>query len=67
MKKINVLLLMMLPLLGFSQKIRVFVLAGQSNMNGFGFTKDLPADLNPLKTFTFSRVKQLQTMKPTVA
>lgn len=45
MKKINFLLLLMVPLFGFSQKIRVFVLAGQSNMNGFGFTKDLPSDL----------------------
>ena len=48
MKKLNLLLLLMVPLFCFSQKIRVFVLAGQSNMNGFGFIKDLPSDL---KTF----------------
>lgn len=48
MKKLNLFFLLILPLFCLSQKIRVFVLAGQSNMNGFGFTKDLPSEL---KTF----------------
>ncbi len=38
----------MFSTLFYSQKIRVFILAGQSNMNGFGYNKDLP---NNLKTF----------------
>lgn len=49
MKKFKLLVLFILPLFCFSQKIRVFVLAGQSNINGFGFNKDLPADLKSFK------------------
>lgn len=42
--------LLFLPLLTHSQTtFRLVYLGGQSNMNGFGYTKDLPADLN--KTF----------------
>ncbi|MBI9041308.1 sialate O-acetylesterase [Lutibacter sp.] len=43
------LLFTIFPLLLFSQQkdsIRVFYLGGQSNMEGYGYTKDLPKDLN---------------------
>ena len=45
----NWFLFLMLPLLGFSQvkkdTIKVYFLGGQSNMQGYGFNKDLPNDL----------------------
>ena len=43
------LLAAIFPLMLFSQQkeiIRVFYLGGQSNMEGYGFNKDLPKDLN---------------------
>lgn len=43
--KTKLFLFCLLPVLFFPQKTRVFILAGQSNMNGFGYNKDLPADL----------------------
>ncbi|MEY8759171.1 sialate O-acetylesterase [Chryseobacterium tongliaoense] len=49
MKSLKIFLLLILPILGYSQKIRVFILAGQSNMNGFGYNKDLPNDLKTFK------------------
>lgn len=49
MKKIKILSLCFLPLIFSAQKVRVFVLAGQSNMNGFGYNKDLPDDLKEIK------------------
>ncbi|PQA97724.1 hypothetical protein B0A70_03115 [Chryseobacterium piscicola] len=42
-------LLLLLPTFFYTQKIRVFVLAGQSNMNGFGYNKDLPSNLRAFK------------------
>lgn len=45
MRKLKILTLILLPFLFSAQKIRVFVVAGQSNMNGFGYTKDLPKEL----------------------
>ncbi len=45
----NLYLLLFLPIIGFSQvkkdTIKVFFLGGQSNMQGYGFNKDLPNDL----------------------
>lgn len=49
MKNLKIFLLLFLPALFYTQKIRVFILAGQSNMNGFGYNKDLPNDLKTLK------------------
>lgn len=48
MKNFKILFFLLIPTLFYTQKIRVFILAGQSNMNGFGYNKDLP---NDLKTF----------------
>ncbi len=45
MKNKAFFILMIFPVFVYSQKIRVFILAGQSNMNGFGYNKDLPEDL----------------------
>lgn len=45
----KLMLLLFFPALFFSQKMRVFILAGQSNMNGFGYNKDLPHDLKNYK------------------
>lgn len=59
MKKIQILSLCLLPLIFSAQKVRVFVLAGQSNMNGFGYNKDLPNDLKEIKTYIFFREIQL--------
>jgi len=49
MKNMKLMLLLFFPALFFSQKMRVFILAGQSNMNGFGYNKDLPNDLKNYK------------------
>lgn len=49
MKNLKTFLLLLIPTLFYTQKIRVFVLAGQSNMNGFGYNKDLPNDLKIFK------------------
>lgn len=49
MKNLKIFLLLLLPVLFYTQKIRVFILAGQSNMNGFGCNKDLPNDLKTFK------------------
>lgn len=49
MKNLKIFLLLFLPALFYTQKIRVFILAGQSNMNGFGYNKDLPNDLKTFK------------------
>lgn len=49
MKNLKLFLLLIFPALFYSQKIRVFILAGQSNMNGFGYNKDLPNDLKTFK------------------
>lgn len=48
MKNLKIFFLL-IPTLFYTQKIRVFVLAGQSNMNGFGYNKDLPNDLKTFK------------------
>lgn len=52
MKNLKIFFFLLIPVLFYPQKIRVFILAGQSNMNGFGYNKDLPGDL---KTFIFFR------------
>ncbi|WP_194698880.1 sialate O-acetylesterase [Chryseobacterium caseinilyticum] len=49
MGKLKIFLLLIIPTVFQAQKIRVFVLAGQSNMNGFGYNKDLPKDLKTFK------------------
>lgn len=49
MKNLKIFLFLFLPALFYTQKIRVFILAGQSNMNGFGYNKDLPNDLKTFK------------------
>ncbi|MBT2623276.1 sialate O-acetylesterase [Chryseobacterium sp. ISL-6] len=49
MRNLKIFVLLIFPALLFSQKIRVFILAGQSNMNGFGYNKDLPDDLKSFK------------------
>lgn len=49
MKNLTLFLLILMPALVYSQKIRVFILAGQSNMNGFGYNKDLPDNLKTFK------------------
>ncbi|WP_084681365.1 sialate O-acetylesterase [Chryseobacterium soli] len=49
MKNMKLMLMLFLPALFFGQKMRVFILAGQSNMNGFGYNKDLPSDLKNYK------------------
>lgn len=49
MKNLKIFLFLLLPAIFYTQKIRVFILAGQSNMNGFGYNKDLPNDLKTLK------------------
>lgn len=49
MRNFKIFLFLIFPALLFSQKIRVFILAGQSNMNGFGYNKDLPNDLKTFK------------------
>lgn len=49
MKNLKIFLLLVLPALFYTQKIRVFIVAGQSNMNGFGYNKDLPNDLKTFK------------------
>lgn len=49
MKSLKIFLLILVPTVFYSQKIRVFILAGQSNMNGFGYNKDLPNDLKSFK------------------
>lgn len=49
MKNLKIFLLLLLPTFFYTQKIRVFVLAGQSNMNGFGYNKDLPSNLRAFK------------------
>lgn len=46
--KIKFILFLLLSVVVYSQKTRLFVMAGQSNMNGFGYNKDLPS---ALKTF----------------
>ncbi|WP_117585837.1 MULTISPECIES: sialate O-acetylesterase [unclassified Chryseobacterium] len=45
----KIIILSLMPFLFSAQKMRVFMLAGQSNMNGFGYTKDLPKDLKEFK------------------
>ncbi|MCJ8154607.1 sialate O-acetylesterase [Chryseobacterium sp. SSA4.19] len=45
MNRFKLCLLLLIPSLFYTQQIRVFILAGQSNMNGFGYNKDLPDDL----------------------
>ena len=45
MRNLKIFFLIFIPTLFYTQKIRVFILAGQSNMNGFGYNKDLPNDL----------------------
>ena len=64
MKKFNFVLFTILPLFVFSQKIRVFVLAGQSNMKGFGFTKDLPDDLKSFKDVYIFQGKAVADHEP---
>ncbi len=49
MKNLKIFFFLLIPTLFYTQKIRVFVLAGQSNMNGFGYNKDLPNDLKTFK------------------
>ncbi|WP_051289086.1 sialate O-acetylesterase [Chryseobacterium daeguense] len=49
MRNLKIFLLLILPAFFYTQKIRVFILAGQSNMNGFGYNKDLPNDLKTFK------------------
>lgn len=49
MKHLKIFFLLLIPTLFYTQKVRVFVLAGQSNMNGFGYSKDLPNDLKVFK------------------
>ncbi|MCS3869159.1 hypothetical protein J3D55_002075 [Chryseobacterium ginsenosidimutans] len=49
MKNLKIFFLFLIPALFYTQKIRVFILAGQSNMNGFGYNKDLPDDLKSMK------------------
>jgi hypothetical protein len=49
MKNLKIFFLILIPTFFHSQKIRVFILAGQSNMNGFGYNKDLPNDLKSFK------------------
>lgn len=49
MSKLKIFFLLLIPALFYTQKIRVFILAGQSNMNGFGFNRDLPSDLKTIK------------------
>ena len=49
MKNLKIFLLLLLPTFFYTQKIRVFVLAGQSNMNVFGYNKDLPSNLRAFK------------------
>lgn len=49
MKNLKIFLFLFLPVLFYTQKIRVFILAGQSNMNGFAYNKDLPSDLKTFK------------------
>lgn len=49
MKNLKIFFLILIPTFFYSQKIRVFILAGQSNMNGFGYNKDLPNDLKSFK------------------
>lgn len=49
MKNLKIFFLLLLPTFFYGQKIRVFILAGQSNMNGFGYNKDLPNDLKNFK------------------
>lgn len=51
---VSVLVLMFFPLIVFAQQndgdvVRVFYLGGQSNMDGYGYNRDLPGNLN--KTF----------------
>ena len=50
MKNLFIVILFVLPFTLFGQKskdtIRVFYLGGQSNMEGFGYNKDLPKTLN---------------------
>lgn len=47
MKHIILSIFLIVPLLSFSQEtIRVFFLGGQSNMAGYGYSKDLPDSLN---------------------
>ncbi|MBU3820565.1 sialate O-acetylesterase [Flavobacteriaceae bacterium XHP0103] len=50
MKNLFLAVLFVLPITLFAQKakdtIRVFYLGGQSNMEGFGYNKDLPKELN---------------------
>jgi hypothetical protein len=49
MKNLKIFFLILIPTLFYTQKIRVFILAGQSNMNGFGYNKDLTNDLKTFK------------------
>jgi hypothetical protein len=49
MKNLKIFFLILIPTFFYPQKIRVFILAGQSNMNGFGYNKDLPNDLKSFK------------------
>lgn len=49
MKNFKIFFLLLIPTFFYTQKIRVFVLAGQSNMNGFGYNKDLSNDLKTFK------------------
>lgn len=49
MKNLKIFFLLLIPTLFYTQKIRVFILAGQSNMNGFGYNKDLPNDSKTFK------------------
>jgi hypothetical protein len=49
MTNFKAFLFILIPALFYTQKIRVFILAGQSNMNGFGYNKDLPSDLKNFK------------------
>lgn len=49
MTNFKAFLFVLIPTLFYTQKIRVFILAGQSNMNGFGYNKDLPSDTKNFK------------------
>lgn len=49
MKNLKIFFFVLIPTLFYTQNIRVFVVAGQSNMNGFGYNKDLPNDLKTFK------------------
>lgn len=49
MKNLKIFFFLLIPVLFYTQKIRIFILAGQSNMNGFGYNKDLPGDLKTFK------------------